>query len=247
FTLFGVLQFMFNLKQFSISVATLVATVTASTVCPTTAQAASIDTASSWDGTNQVIPFGETNTATYGQTFTVGTDSILQKFSFWLGGYQSGSDGVDFAAYVMKWDGAKAVGSVLYESSQRLKSPTATFEEFSFNTGGISLTSGQQYVAFLSASKFFDGIEGLIGMGFTGDAYSGGNFVYYNNGSNFAALNSSIWDGSGYTSDAAFRASFTSDTTSIPTPALLPGLIGLGLGVLRKRKAQAQAVLEEKA
>lgn len=29
------------------------------------------------------------------------------------------------------------------------------------------------------------------------------------------------------------------NTTSIPTPALLPGLIGLGLGVLRKRKAAA--------
>jgi hypothetical protein len=28
-------------------------------------------------------------------------------------------------------------------------------------------------------------------------------------------------------------------TTPIPTPALLPGLIGLGLGVLRKRKAEA--------
>ncbi|WP_181314320.1 PTPA-CTERM sorting domain-containing protein [Phormidesmis priestleyi] len=32
----------------------------------------------------------------------------------------------------------------------------------------------------------------------------------------------------------------------MPTPALLPGLVSLGLGVLRKRKAnQAQAILEE--
>ena len=30
-------------------------------------------------------------------------------------------------------------------------------------------------------------------------------------------------------------------TQSIPTPALLPGLIGLGMGVLRKRKAEATA------
>jgi len=30
--------------------------------------------------------------------------------------------------------------------------------------------------------------------------------------------------------------------TAIPTPALLPGLVGLGLGVLRKRKAAATAV-----
>ena len=31
----------------------------------------------------------------------------------------------------------------------------------------------------------------------------------------------------------------TTGGTSIPTPALLPGLIGLGMGVLRKRKAEA--------
>lgn len=35
-----------------------------------------------------------------------------------------------------------------------------------------------------------------------------------------------------------------SPVTAVPTPALLPGLIGLGLGVLRKRKAQA--ALEQK-
>lgn len=33
--------------------------------------------------------------------------------------------------------------------------------------------------------------------------------------------------------------------TPVPTPALLPGLVGLGLGVVRKRKALAQPVLEE--
>ncbi|PSB21285.1 PTPA-CTERM sorting domain-containing protein [Phormidesmis priestleyi ULC007] len=35
--------------------------------------------------------------------------------------------------------------------------------------------------------------------------------------------------------------SVTSTSTAIPTPALLPGLIGLGFGVLRKRKAAAMA------
>lgn len=31
-------------------------------------------------------------------------------------------------------------------------------------------------------------------------------------------------------------------TTGVPTPALLPGLIGLGVGLLRKRKAQKAEV-----
>ncbi|PSB21595.1 hypothetical protein C7B65_03150 [Phormidesmis priestleyi ULC007] len=44
--------------------------------------------------------------------------------------------------------------------------------------------------------------------------------------------------------DVAFSNS--SSATPVPTPALLPGLVSLGLGVLRKRKAnQAQAILEE--
>ena len=40
--------------------------------------------------------------------------------------------------------------------------------------------------------------------------------------------------------------SVTSKSTAIPTPALLPGLIGLGFGVLRKRKAAATAVETER-
>jgi hypothetical protein len=40
--------------------------------------------------------------------------------------------------------------------------------------------------------------------------------------------------------------SWSATITAIPTPALLPGLIGLGVGVLRKRKAEeAQAIREE--
>jgi hypothetical protein len=39
----------------------------------------------------------------------------------------------------------------------------------------------------------------------------------------------------------------TANSTAVPTPALLPGLIALGAGVLRKRKAQSEAVSEELA
>ncbi|MBF2027919.1 MAG: PTPA-CTERM sorting domain-containing protein [Oscillatoriales cyanobacterium C42_A2020_001] len=36
-------------------------------------------------------------------------------------------------------------------------------------------------------------------------------------------------------------SSFSVSVTAVPTPALLPGLIGLGVGMLRKRKAEATA------
>jgi hypothetical protein len=37
----------------------------------------------------------------------------------------------------------------------------------------------------------------------------------------------------------SFGIAIEGDTTSIPTPALLPGLVGFGLSVWRKRKAEA--------
>jgi hypothetical protein len=43
---------------------------------------------------------------------------------------------------------------------------------------------------------------------------------------------------------AAFESDNHAFSAAIPTPALLPGLIGLGLGVLRKRKAEAAAQAE---
>ena len=54
-------------------------------------------------------------------------------------------------------------------------------------------------------------------------------------------------DGIGdFTTQASFRVqgtSFSTTITAVPTPALLPGLVALGAGVLRKRKAaEAEAV-----
>ncbi len=40
-------------------------------------------------------------------------------------------------------------------------------------------------------------------------------------------------------------SSFSGDVAAIPTPALLPGLIGLGMGVLRKRKKEMAAANAE--
>ena len=47
-----------------------------------------------------------------------------------------------------------------------------------------------------------------------------------------------------YTTQGGFKsvgASFSATVTAVPTPALLPGLIALGVGVLRKRKSEVVA------
>lgn len=53
-----------------------------------------------------------------------------------------------------------------------------------------------------------------------------------------------------FTAQSAFNPtsySLSLKAAPIPTPALLPGLIGLGVGVLRKRKAEKAATAEVKA
>ncbi|MBH8565525.1 hypothetical protein I8748_25680 [Nostoc sp. CENA67] len=215
-----------------------------------TTQAATIDTTSSWNGVNYIWPFGEFNTGTYGQTFTVPeTDNVITSFTFFLDEYD-GLDVVDFAAYLAKWDGTKATGSILYESKAQSIDNVPGFQEFTFNTGEISLNPGEQYVAFLSASNFFDGEEGTGKLGYiagiddiysgAGDVYSGGSFVFLNNGSDFSLLTTTPWEtfvGLGL-GDTAFKVTFQSPTP-VPEPLSLGGVTVAGLLGMWLTKKQA--------
>jgi hypothetical protein len=101
--------------------------------------------------------------------------------------------------------------------------------------------AGQQYVALLSASLFFDGIHSTSTLELS-DSYSGGNIVYDRNGSDFAQLTSQTWDSvlDGFigTRDTWFVANF-SEPSQVPEPAtaalLLFGIAGLA--VARRRRS----------
>lgn len=207
-----------------------------------------IDTTTAWNGASSIQSFGESNTATYGQTFTTPTtDNFLDSFTFFLND-DLNPDVVDFAGYVMAWDGAKATGPILYnsfvsEGSARSTTGASGFEQFTFNTGGITLTPGQQSVAFLSASNFFDGSDGTAVMGLANDTYPGGEFIYFNNGSDFNLLTTNQWDCTNCSiGDAAFSASFSASATPVPfefSPSL--GILALGaLGGLDQLKRKLQ-------
>lgn len=203
------------------------------------------DTASSWNGLDSITPFGASPFTTIGQTFTVPTngDTVLDSFTIFL--RQSSANAIGFRGYLMAWDGGKATGPVLYESSQEATFQRNVFSPFNFVTGGINLLAGQQYVVFINASNISNNGSGSVGL-LSSNPYPGGDGFFLNNGPNFSQVTTTNWNSIpsrnnvSSRQDLAFKASFSSPA-AIPTPALLPGMLALGMNMWRKRRATTSA------
>src|SRR4030095_3770946 len=153
-------------------------------------------------------PFGNPDTATYGETFTAPTngDVNLQDFGFYMGNpFLTGN--ILLRAYIATWTGTNA-GTLLYTSADFDFANTGN-DHITFSTGGLTLTPGASYVAFLSVSELYGQSSGEAFVSQGDPTIPGGNFVYYNNGGDFAALFNSTWDATGLKPDWAFNATFT--------------------------------------
>jgi len=171
-----------------------------------------IDTTPSWNGADFISSFGWPDTATYGQLITVPiSDTALESFSF----YMNLPDTVTFRGYVYAWDvtNSRATGPALYESPTMVTAGNGNFERVEFKTGGIPLTPGGKYVLFASVSKLSG--SGYGNWGNVPDrAYTGGNFVYLNNGTDESKWTSTAWS-TYLTIDLAFTATFGTPTQKI--------------------------------
>ncbi len=91
-----------------------------------------------------------------GQVVTVPSeDPVLDSFTFYIKSFGSPST-IVLRGEVYAWDGTKATGPNRWEGPQRTLTPPSTFQEVTFNTGGVQLAAGQQYVLFASVSKDYE-------------------------------------------------------------------------------------------
>lgn len=214
-----------------------------------TAQAGVITNVSHWNGGTALESFGEPSSATIGQIFTLtGLETTLDSFSFWL---RDHDEPVTFAAYIMEWDDALriAIGDVLFESSIKMTTNNRGldgFEKMTFATGGLDLTAGVTYVAFMSASKFFDGERDVASVGLLNESDNDASsyLVYQNNGSDFPSVARQGWFriASG---DLAFEMTVSEPSVTVPEAVPEPSsLVLLALGSLgamwgaRRRQTQ---------
>lgn len=177
--------------------------------------------------------FGNPNTATYGELFTAPNsgDTNLSSFSFYMGSPTVSGD-ITLGGYIATWDGNQA-GTLLYSSPQTTYD-NAGHEQVTFNTGGLGLQGGQQYVMFLSVSQYYGQSSGETSVSQGGSINGLNGFAYYNNSGDFNALFNSNWDAAGLSPDWAVDLEFN----SVPEPGSLmllgTGILG-GIGVLRRK------------
>jgi len=167
-----------------------------------------INTFKFWDGSQEVVQFGCPNTTTYGQVITVPAGkTLLNKFTFaWVNFQGAGSMVVRGEVYA--WDGSKATGSALFQSGTRKIAFTdSLFHKEVFKPAGVGVTPGAQYVIFASIDKDFEKCFGDYTLGWASvddSTYSGGTFVFQNNGGDESQWTLSAWNTFGI--DLAFKA-----------------------------------------
>ncbi len=174
-------------------------------------------------------PFGYPNTATYGELFTAPSGiNNLSSFSFYMGDTLS-SGNIITGAYIATWNGSMA-GSLLYSSPQ-INYDNLGNEQITVNGANVGVTSGQQYVMFLSISQYYGQSSGTsyVSQGGTNQYLNG--FVYNNNSGDFNSLFTTAWSGP-LSPDWAVNLDFTPEPSSLLL--LGTGILG-GIGVLRRK------------
>lgn len=212
------------------------------------ARAQVVDTASAWDGSSYIAPFGQGieadggDTPTYGQTFRApGPMMDLTSFTFWIDSV-GGSGPSRFTGYVMEFDGNGVTGPVLFEGSEvslAISQPTfpyvPSFTPITFDVPSLALDAAKTYVAFVSAIPFFDAQDDTANVGYLfADVYADGGF-WFSPARTWEDLIGEDWENfiGGGARDLTFQATFS----TVPEPAAfaVAGAIALGALIVARR------------
>ncbi|WP_287110504.1 PEP-CTERM sorting domain-containing protein [Methylobacillus sp.] len=178
-----------------------------------------ISTLDDWD--SSVSPFGTPETATYGQTITIGDKAqILESFSFILSDLSAA-----FTIEVGSWTGSR-VGEILYASDPFKFVATSDYMEITAFPS-VTLAANSQYVLYFTTSGIQDDVTSTNEWGFTPDeAYAGGTFVYLNNGNDRSQLTGADWR-----TDLGGDLAFTATLAPVPEPSIY-GLMLVSVGLV---------------
>jgi hypothetical protein len=150
--------------------------------------ASTITTVPSWNGSDQVSPFGYPNTATYGQVVQ-GTGEDLQSFTVYLDLPTT----TTFRGGLYGWDGSKA-STELWTGADANTAGGAGFEPVTFTLpAGVTLDAGTSYVVFATTTMSSGSGTGKWGL-VLANAYPDGTMVYKNDdGGGASELTTANW------------------------------------------------------
>ncbi len=210
---------------------------------PAAGYAGTIGTWGSWNGSAAFSDFGSPNTTTYGQVVTVPPGQVsLESFAF----YVDLSPQLIFRPYVYAWNGHRATGADLYEGPELHSTEEGAFQPITVETGGVSLTPGEQYVLFFSmsndaaADESLELDEGAWGGGIEKSVYGEGEWVYINNGYRPPEWTETEWD----SYDGGYGAS-PSEPTDMNSA--FTAVFATQQEVTAKKTAEAEAAAKKKA
>ncbi|PSB35730.1 PTPA-CTERM sorting domain-containing protein [Stenomitos frigidus] len=219
-----------TLKAGFLAATTIAATLTAATLAVSPAHAASISLGSALNLDSVGLTGGGVKKA----------GNTLDFFSFTLPVIGTGGQGTSVTASTGSFAGANLASLVppLPRIQDLNLSASATPGVLTSAPVNSFITGVDIFTGFLTTTPVTFDLASFIYNSATGDADITGFFNV--DGTSTAAFGrfTSQLD---LTSPSSYSISLIAGSRSIPTPALLPGLIGLGIAALRKRKAIAVA------
>lgn len=174
--------------------------------------------------------FGTPDTTSYGQTFTIGSEQTLLDWEFYTNSGSAGNIGFVVAA----WDGSKAVGPALYQTSVGF---AGGLQDLTFAGINTTLAAGD-YIAYLTVSGVTTPASGVLFAASTSDGGLGGGFRFLNSNGVDPLTLGTPW--SSYSSRSLlYTANLVPTTPPVPEPGalamMLAGLAGVGLFARRRQ------------